>query len=784
MNITFQFWNDSSFESYNPQAQQTLYQSLLQNPRPDEVDLPQSPYVISNFNKVEHGGASQRNKKSGFNRWVRIRPPYLLPGAQPSAAAFALPRDLRFCFEEGRDGSQLVPFSEELQSELKRFLASSPRPSEVYFVAKHSPYLLSGMDQIQDLQSDSLAQVNLKTGFVRRVRITTGPIPRVPQRPYGGAASSHVPPAFSGTASGGRSFQKRSFHPPTPARANSNCSFSVSSAAFFCTVDGRRERLNEAASRLLLRQWIAAERPSEVDLKEDGVVENFEEVKLPEPSSGTLRLPEDLDEAEALDMMLTGKALTDQEIVQLVGDERQCPICMDAMEPEPLQPEVLDEDGDVEDMHAETNASFSWARDAPPVQGAFRLRCGHTYHMTCLRTWFQQKTRCPSCQQEFGKVVGKQPRLGTFSWHCENFTLPGHPDAVKTIVIQFMFPEGIDDEGKSYAGRKPKGYLPCNAQGIILLELFKVAFRRRVMFGMGESMTFSSYRPTFNIHIKTSSSGGETKHGYPDETYFQRSLGELKANGVILLTHLHGDHCYGLFGLLQTAALEGRKDPLLIVGPQGLRTMVETVLLSSGGWYSEESFQINYLEIPNTGTPGGESLVGPFGSGPRGLGFHPDRCRHAAAVQLGVLAGLRIQAVPLVHGLPDWGYVLTEPDRPGKLNAAKALELGIPAKSRMLGQLKQGQTVRLDDGSMVSPAQVLGPTIPGRTVAILQDTSDASAAIEPCRGAACVVHEATFEDGMETEAIGKGHSTSTMAARFAASCQAMLLPSWFAGDEQ
>ena len=101
------------------------------------------------------------------------------------------------------------------------------------------------------------------------------------------------------------------------------------------------------------------------------------------------------------------------------------------------------------------------------------------------------------------------------------------------------------------------------------------------MFGMGESMTFSSYRPTcragmsvnfckhlypsdirFNIHIKTSSTGGETKHGYPDATYFQRpklrgavtehctrhavtcrqffpplgrSLSELKANGVNLM---------------------------------------------------------------------------------------------------------------------------------------------------------------------------------------------------------------------------------------------------------
>ncbi|CAE7406414.1 rnz [Symbiodinium natans] len=178
---------------------------------------------------------------------------------------------------------------------------------------------------------------------------------------------------------------------------------------------------------------------------------------------------------------------------------------------------------------------------------------------------------------------------------------------------------------------------------------------------------------------------------------------------VVLLTHLHGDHCYGLFGLLQSAALEGRKDPLLIAGPQGLRTMVETVLLSSGGWHPEESFQINFLEIPNTGTPGGESLVGSSGSG-RGLGFHPDLCRHAPPVQLGVLAGLRIQAVPLVHGLPDWGYVLTELDRPGKLNAAKvgrlltlvdaccpacvaspwprhghgqAMELGIPAKSKL-----------------------------------------------------------------------------------------------------
>ncbi|CAE8614672.1 unnamed protein product, partial [Polarella glacialis] len=137
---------------------------------------------------------------------------------------------------------------------------------------------------------------------------------------------------------------------------------------------------------------------------------------------------------------------------------------------------------------------------------------------------------------------------------------------------------------------------------------------------------------------------------------------------VVLLTHLHGDHCYGIFGLLHTAAMEGRKEPVLLVGPQGLREMVETVFRVSGGWFPEESFKIDFLEIPNTGTEDGEDLVGPNGSGPQKTGFDPERCRRSKPVQLGVKSGLTIQAVPLVHGVPDWGYVLTEPDRPGVLD--------------------------------------------------------------------------------------------------------------------
>lgn len=259
--------------------------------------------------------------------------------------------------------------------------------------------------------------------------------------------------------------------------------------------------------------------------------------------------------------------------------------------------------------------------------------------------------------------------------------------------------------------------------------------------------------------------GEGTQHHLRVSTFLKASKLE-----AILLTHLHGDHCFGLFGLLHTVAMEGRKEPLLLVGPEGLREMVDTVFRCSGGWFPEDTFALEFEEIPNCGAPGREDLVGPDGKG-----FLAERCKRAPPVSVPERAGLRIQAVPLVHSVPDWGYVLTEPDRPGVLNAARAAELGVPLKSPLLGNLKRGEAVKLEDGTVITPEQVVGPPILGRTIAVLQDTSDASSAITPCRGATCVIHEATFEEAMEKDALQKGHSTSTMAADFAAACGAKRL---------
>jgi len=151
-----------------------------------------------------------------------------------------------------------------------------------------------------------------------------------------------------------------------------------------------------------------------------------------------------------------------------------------------------------------------------------------------LAQWFKERPECPTCKRRFGKVIGSQPRTGIMSWYVERgSSLPGHAGD-DTMVLSFDFPKGVDETGEAYQHRQQRAYLPDNTKGRILLELFRLAFRRRVMFGLGLSMTLGIRRPTFNIHLKTSRTGGVTRHGFPDDDYFVRAMSELFANGITL----------------------------------------------------------------------------------------------------------------------------------------------------------------------------------------------------------------------------------------------------------
>ncbi|HVA20006.1 MAG TPA: ribonuclease Z [Solirubrobacteraceae bacterium] len=201
---------------------------------------------------------------------------------------------------------------------------------------------------------------------------------------------------------------------------------------------------------------------------------------------------------------------------------------------------------------------------------------------------------------------------------------------------------------------------------------------------------------------------------------------------LVAITHLHGDHVNGLFGLLGTLVLDGRERPLRLVGPPGLGRLVEM-------GRALRLFSPNYrLEVREFS---GAAEV-----------FRGD--------------GFRVHAQPLNHLIQTQGYCLVEDDRPGRFDVARALELGVPA-GPLYGLLQHGEEIRLGDGRIVTPGQVLGATRRGRRVAYCLDTRPCEGGVILGRDATLLIHESTFGDDATIEAAEYGHSTARQAAAIA-----------------
>ncbi|WLI77834.1 ribonuclease Z [Kosakonia sp. H02] len=199
----------------------------------------------------------------------------------------------------------------------------------------------------------------------------------------------------------------------------------------------------------------------------------------------------------------------------------------------------------------------------------------------------------------------------------------------------------------------------------------------------------------------------------------------------IFITHLHGDHLFGLPGLLCSRSMAGNMHPLQIYGPKGIGEFVETALRLSGSW---TDYPLTIQEV----TPG-----------------------------LVVNDGLRkVTAFPLAHPVECYGYRIEEHDKPGALNAAALAADGVPA-GPLFQTLKAGGTVTLDDGRIINGADYLSPAEPGKKLAIFGDTSPCPASLELARNVDLMVHEATLETAMEEKANSRGHSSARQAAQLA-----------------
>ena len=208
---------------------------------------------------------------------------------------------------------------------------------------------------------------------------------------------------------------------------------------------------------------------------------------------------------------------------------------------------------------------------------------------------------------------------------------------------------------------------------------------------------------------------------------------------LIALTHYHGDHLFGLPGLLQTIGCLGRTEPLYIAGPEGLERALAPIF----------------------------ALAGPMPFEIRGLCLGV-KGQELSAVHSAFPAGSTLSAIPTAHRVPSQGYVFRL-RRAGKFDPEKAEALGVP--KRDWSRLQRGERV----GS-VKPSQVLGPERPGLSVVFSGDTKPCRALEKAARGADLLVHEATYADETERDEANRwGHSTFADAAGLAARAGAKRL---------
>jgi len=203
----------------------------------------------------------------------------------------------------------------------------------------------------------------------------------------------------------------------------------------------------------------------------------------------------------------------------------------------------------------------------------------------------------------------------------------------------------------------------------------------------------------------------------------------------IFISHLHGDHCFGLFGLLGSRSMDGSTTPLTIFGPPGLRTMIDAVLQAS-------STHIAYpMEVHEVAPDGGRVIDD---------------------------EAMTVDAVPLTHRVTSLAWSMRERERPGQFNVEAARSAGVP-EGPMFGRLQRGEAVELEDGRRVAPDDVTGPSRPGRRILIAGDNASPAALFEQAEGADVAVHEATYtEPVLTTLGDDRGHST---AARVASAAQ-------------
>ena len=198
----------------------------------------------------------------------------------------------------------------------------------------------------------------------------------------------------------------------------------------------------------------------------------------------------------------------------------------------------------------------------------------------------------------------------------------------------------------------------------------------------------------------------------------------------IFITHMHGDHCVGILGLLQTMSMQKRTTPLYIFGPKGIKEFIATNIKIL-------NFGLSFPVIIEIVGEGGEIIF--------------DDTEYT------------IKACKAEHAVTAFAYLFEESARPGRFDTKKAKDLNIP-EGTLWGRLQKGDIITINQKT-IKPHQVLGESRAGVKIGISGDTRPTQKLTQFFRGCDYLVFDSTFLDDQKERALKTSHSTASEAAK-------------------
>jgi ribonuclease Z len=203
--------------------------------------------------------------------------------------------------------------------------------------------------------------------------------------------------------------------------------------------------------------------------------------------------------------------------------------------------------------------------------------------------------------------------------------------------------------------------------------------------------------------------------------------------GHIFISHLHGDHVYGLIGLVSSYMLLGRTTPLHIYGPKGIKEMIILQLRLSNSW---TTYELHFHELESTASE---------------IVFEDDK--------------VTVSTIPLRHRIYTNGYLFREKRGLRKLNAAAAAQFNI--EKVYYRNIVLGKDVPDTAGNLVSNDLLTFEPIPPKSYAFCSDTIYDESIVPMIQGVDVLYHESTFLDSEASLAGKTMHSTAKQAAKIA-----------------